>query len=309
MTSLAISPSIDQGAMQNFRDSFFELAQQSRSRLVNSNIFVFLPSKGKTNNFARIGRVELVEVNTRNPDKEYGDYALDNRQFTKRRFTRTIQIDAKTDINELLKDPTSDIIKQLNNAKERVIDRIGIAAAIGPVLVGAPDQAPTSITAAQDGVLTVDATAGFTYGKVQEITENFINNELEYSMFKGSIIAITGKENTSLMNEDKFINNFYINGKPVEQGVMENAGTYRMELFAGSKTGGVQVVNPILPEGTTTRSCVAMAPESVAIAMELAGLDVTKSDKKVNSWDITIDFWINAMRTEGVRVQIITTTM
>lgn len=309
MTSLAISPSIDQGAMQNFRDSFFELAQQSRSRLVNSNIFVFLPSKGKTNNFARIGRVELVEVNTRNPDKEYGDYALDNRQFTKRRFTRTIQIDAKTDINELLKDPTSDIIKQLNNAKERVIDRIGIAAAIGPVLVGAPDQAPSSITAAQDGVLTVDATAGFTYGKVQEVTENFINNELEYSMFKGSIIAITGKENTSLMNEDKFINNFYITGKPVEQGIMENAGTYRMELFAGSKTGGVQVVNPILPEGTTTRSCVAMAPESVAIAMELAGLDVTKSDKKVNSWDITIDFWINAMRTEGVRVQIITTTM
>jgi len=309
MTSLAISPSIDQGAMQNFRDSFFELAQQSKSRLVNSNIFVFLPSKGKTNNFARIGRVELVEVNTRNPDKEYGDYALDNRQFTKRRFTRTIQIDAKTDINELLKDPTSDIIKQLNNAKERVIDRIGIAAAIGPVLVGAPDAAPSSITAAQDGVLTVDATAGFTYGKVQEITENFINNELEYSMFQGSVVAITGKENTSLMNEDKFINNFYITSKPVEKGVMDNAGTYRMELFAGSKTGGVQVVNPILPEGTTTRSCVAMAPESVAIAMELAGLDVTKSDKKVNSWDITIDFWINAMRTEGVRVQIVTTTM
>lgn len=309
MTSLAISPSIDQGALQNFRDSFFELAQQSKSRLVNSNIFVFLPSKGKTNNFARIGRIELTEVNTRNPDKEYGDYALDNRQFTKRRFTKTIQVDAKFDINELLKDPTSDIIKQLNNAKERVIDRIGIAAAVGPVLVGAPDAAPTSITAAQDGVITVDASAGLTYGKIQEITENYVNNELEYSMFKGSVLAITGKENTNLMSEDKFINNFYISGKPVETGVMDSAGTYRIELFAGSKTGGVTVVNPIIPEGTTLRSCVVMAPESVAIAMELAGLDVTKSDKKVNSWDITIDFWINAMRTEGVRVQIISTTI
>ena len=60
MTSLAISPSIDQGALENFRDSFHELAQQSKSRLVNSNVFVFLPSKGKTNHYARIGRLELV---------------------------------------------------------------------------------------------------------------------------------------------------------------------------------------------------------------------------------------------------------
>lgn len=309
MSSLAISPSIDQGALQNFRDSFFELAQQTKSKLVNSNVFVFMPSKGKTNNFARIGRVELVEVNTRNPDKQYGDYALDNRQFTKRRFTKTIQIDAKYDINELLKDPTSDILKQLNNAKERVIDRIGIAAAVGPVLVGAPDAVPTSVSAASDGVITVDASAGLTYAKVTEVTENFINNELDYAQFQGSVFCITGKENTSLMGEDKFINQFYITGRPVEKGIQENVSAYRMVLFAGSKTGGITVVNPILPEGTTLRQCVVLAPESVAMAMELAGLNVEKSSSKVNSWDITIDFWINAMRTEGVRVQIVSTTI
>ena len=309
MSSLTISPSIDQGALQNFRDSFFELAQQTKSKLVNSNVFVFMPSKGKTNNFARIGRVELTEVNTRNPDKEYGDYALDNRQFTKRRFTKTIQIDAKYDINELLKDPTSDILKQLNNAKERVIDRVGIAAAVGPVLVGAPDAAPTSVSAATDGVITVDASAGLTYAKVTEVTENFINNELDYMQFQGSVFAITGKENTALMGEDKFINQFYITGRPVEKGIQENVSAYRMVLFAGSKSGGITVTNPILPEGSTLRSCVVLAPESVAIAMELGEMDVRKSDKKVNSWDITIDFWINAMRTEGVRVQIVSTTI
>lgn len=309
MSSLAISPSIDQGALQNFQDSFFELAQQTNSKLVNSNVFVFMPSKGKTNNFARIGRVELVEVNTRNPDKQFGDYALDNRQFTKRRFTKTIQIDAKYDINELLKDPTSDILKQLNNAKERVIDRIGIAAAVGPVLVGAPDAVPTSISAATDGVITVDASAGLTYAKVQEVTENFINNELDYAQFAGSVFAISGKENTQLMGEDKFINQFYITGRPVEKGVQDTVSAYRMVLFAGSKSGGITVTNPILPEGATLRSCVVLAPESVAIAMELAGLDVIKSTAKVNSYDITIDFWINAMRTEGVRVQIVSTTI
>lgn len=309
MPSNAISPSIDQGALLNFQDSFYELAQQTKSKLVASKAIRFLPSKGKTNNFPRIGRLELAEVNTRNPDKQYGDYALDNRQFTKRRFTKTIQIDAKYDINELIKDPTSDILKQLNNAKERVIDRIAIAAAVGPVLTGAPDAAPASTSAATDGVLTIDGTAGFVYTTVQSITQNFINNDLQYSDFSGTTICVTGKENTSLMGDDKFINTRYIAGRPVDVGVMENTGPYKIELFAGSVNGGVQVSSPILPEGSTTRSCVALAPEAILMAMEVGIQDVTRSATKVNSWDITIDLWINAMRSEGARVQIITTTM
>ena len=177
MPSNTYNPSIDQGAKLNFIDSFYELAQQTKSRLVATGAIKWLPSKGKTNNMARIGRIELAEVATRNPDKQYGDYALDNRQFTKKRFTRTVTIDAKYDINELLKDPTSDILTQLNNAKERVIDRIAIAVAVGSVLVGAPDAAPSSISAATDGVLTIDATAGFVYTTVQKITQNFVNND------------------------------------------------------------------------------------------------------------------------------------
>ena len=309
MSSDTISPSIDQAAKLNFIDSFHELAQQTESKLVKSGAITFLPSQGKTSNMARIGRIELVEVDTRNPDKAFGDYALDNRQFTKRRFTRTVQIDAKYDINELLKDPTSDILKQLNNAKERVIDRIGISAATGAVLVGAPDAAASSVSAASDGVLTVTATSGLVYTSIQAITQNFINNEVALSSVAGSTLCITGKENTSLMGEEKFINNDYISARPVEKGFMENAGTYRVQLFAVSVNGGVQVTSPILPEASTTRSCVCLAPNSIAMAIEIGAMDVSKSATKVNSYDITIDLWINAMRVEGVLVQIITTTM
>jgi len=309
MPSNTISPSIDQGARLNFQDSFYELAQQTNSKLVASNAITFLTSSGKTNNMARMGRLELTEVNTRNPDKQFGDYNLDNRQFTKRRFTKTVQIDAKYDINELLKDPTSDILKQLNNAKERVIDRIAISAATGAVLTGAPDAATTSTSASTDGVITIDGTSGFVYAIVQKITENYINNDIPYSTFSGATICIAGKENTNLMSEDKFINNDYISGRPVEKGVMDKTGAFRVELFAGSVNGGIQVTNPILPESATERSCVVLAPMSIAMAMEIGDIGVDKSTTKVNSWDITIDFWINAMRTEGVLVQIITTTL
>lgn len=309
MPSNTINPSIDQGAKLNFIESYHELAQQTQSRLSASGAIKWAPAQGKTNNLARIGGLELAEVNTRNPDKQYGDYALDNRQFTKRRFTRTITIDAKHDINELLKDPTSDILKQLVNAKERMTDRIAVSAAVGNVLVGAPDQAPTSITAAQDGVLTVDGTAGISYPVVQKITQNFINNDVDMSVFLASTFCVTGKENTSLMGEDKFINSRYISGQPVEKGVMDKAGAYRVVLFAGSENGGIQVPNPILPEGSTTRQCVVLAPQSVYMASEIGDLGVEKNPNKVNSNDITIDLWINAMRIEGVLVQIITATL
>lgn len=309
MASTTYNPSIDQGAKQNFIDSFYELAQQTKSRLVATGAIKWLPSGGKTNNMARIGTVELAEVASRNPDKQYGDYAIDNRQFTKKRFTRTVTIDAKHDINELLKDPTSDILMQLDAAKERVLDRVAIAAAVGAVLVGAPDAAPTSISAATDGVLTIDATAGLAYSHIQKLTQNFINNNVDMSVALRSTLCLTGKENTSLMNEDKFINSRYISGNPVEAGVMGKAGAYPIVLFAGSENGGLQVVSPILPEGSTTRTCVALAPEAVAMAMEVGYIGVDRSPNKVNSFDITIDYWIGAMRTEGVKVQLITTTM
>ena len=310
MSSNTISPSIDQAAKLNFMDSFHELAQQSTSRLVKSGAISFAPSNGKTTNMARMGRIELAEVNTRNPDKQYGDYAVDNRQFSKRRLTRTITIDAKYDINELLKDPRSDIMNQLLYAKERSVDRIAVEAAVGNVLVGAPDEAPTLVSAVNDGVQTIDATAGFVYGTVEAVTQSFVNGDVPYSTFRGSVISVTGKEHTSIMGEDKFINNDYINGRPVEDGIMkELSRLYSLELFAGSVNGGAQVTMPILPEATTTRTCVVLAPSSILMSMEIGSMEVTKNPIKVNSFDITIDLWINAMRKEGALVKLITTTM
>lgn len=309
MTSLTVNPGIENGALQIFQDSFADLAQQTKSLIGSSAAVVHLTSRGKTVNHARMGRTELTEVNTRNPDKQFDDYALDNRRLTKRRFTKTFTIDAKDDINELLADPTSSLLRQLDYAKERVIDRILAASAVGSVLTGPSDAAATAVSAANDGVLTVNATSGLTYEKVTEITENFINKDVSYAAMRGSLMCVAGGENSDLMAEDEFINSDFISGKPVEDGVATSAGMYRVALFAGSKNGSVQVINPILPEGSTTRKCLVLAPGSLAMAMELARLDVERSNRKVNSWDLTIDFWINSMRTEGALVQIVETTM
>ena len=305
----AISPSLDQGALQSFRDSFYHLAQQTKSRIGSSEAVMFLPSKGKTQNMARIGKVELTEVSTRNPNKQFGDYDLDNRQLTKRRFTKTIQIDALYDINELISDPTSDILMQLLQAKERVIDKVLIDSASGAVLTGAPDSTPTSTSASDDGVITITATGGMDYDDIKSITQNFINNEIPVEEFRGSLICLTGKENSDLMSITQFINNDYISAKPVDESVMSKLGMYKTVFFAGSVSGGITVTNPILAEGTTNRTCVVLAPKSLAVSMEIGDVSVEKSAGKVNSTDITVDFWINSMRTEGEKVQLLTTTI
>lgn len=304
------APSLSQAALLTFEQNFYDLAQQKNTLLGSSAAIQYLASKGKTHNLPRIGGLELSETSGRNPLVAPSDYSVDNRQLTKRRFTKSILIDKKHDINELISDPTSALVNQLVYAKNRVIDRVIAAAAVGTVTVGDPGATGTAISAATDGVLTVDASAGLTYAKIQEITQNFVNNNIPYSEFMGSQICVTGKENKTLMGLTEFTNNDYISNRPVDKGVMDRLGTYGVQLFAGSVSGGSTVVNPILVEGVTYRSCLVLAPKSIALSMEIGRLDVVEAKETyVDSYLITVDLWINAMRIEGSKVQELKTTI
>ena len=294
--------------LQTFEKSFHVAAQQKQTLLSGSGVVKYLTPEGKTNNYASMEAFELTEVSGQNPNKSYGDYTTSNRQMTKRRFTKTIYIDDKDDVNELIADPTSYLVQGLVYAKNRVIDRIIASAAAGAVLIGAPNATPTSTSAASDGVKTVDATSGLDYTDIQTITQNFINNNLTIDEIRGSVLAISGQENTALMGQEKFINNDYLNGSTVNAGIVSNAGIYKTALFAGSVTGGSTISNPVLGESGTTRTCLVLAPQSILVSMKLNDLRIEKSYTKVGSNEVTIDLWINAMRSEGKRVQLLTTT-
>jgi len=302
------SPSLSQGQKQLFQDNFLSLVQQRKSLLEGAGVLVYLPSKGKTNNLGRIGKIELSEVSTRNPDKVYGDYDLDNRQLTKRRFTKTITIDKLYDINELIADPTSPILVELDNAVQRLKDRIIAAAAGGAVLVGAPDATPSSISAATDGVITVAATGGLTSASVDSVIQTFINNDVPEDVRRGAVFCMTGKEHAALMADDTFVNSLYVDDKPVTVCKLQAVEGLKVVTFAGTDSV-ITVTDPILEEASTVRTNLVLCPKSVAISLELGDLSVDKNPNKVNSNDITIDYWINAMRVEGARVIKVTTTI
>ena len=309
MPSNTYLPTLSQAQKQTFENNFYKLKIQQTSQLTGSGAVMFVSPEGKTHHVSRMGNLELTKVNTRNPLKQFSEYNVDNRQFSKSRFTKTVRLDSKDDINELIKDPTSDIYSILLAASKRTEDREIILGATGAVLVGAPNAAPTSISAATDGVLTISATGGVAYSTIQKVTQNFINNGVPVDMFRGSQICLTGKENSDLMAVTQFINNDYIKGDIVNQGISNRAGMYGVQVFAGSEQGGITVPNPILVEGVSTRSCVVMAPNAVAVSYKLNSLRIDQAAECVDSYDITIDMWMGVMRLEGALVQIITTTM
>ena len=312
MTStLHSSASIDQAAVMTFENEFQSLVQQKVSRLGSSAAVNFVPSSGLAYNARRIGRQTLVEVTSSNPEKQYTDAVYDNRQFTKTRLTRTVIVDNK-DINEFIADPTSSLMSELVHAVNRHQDRVIAQAAGGAVLIGAPNTAPTSVSAADDGVLTIDeTTGGVDFETIQKVTENFINNEWDLEELRGTLIALTGKEHNTLMGDTKFTSSEFIGGRPVDDGVMQRAGLYEVQAFAGSVNGGIQIAQPILNEisSGTVRENLVLAPGAIDLAAEINSLEVSKSTKHVNSVEITVDFWIGGMRREGARVQKIKTTV
>ena len=305
--SFAISPTIDQAKLQVFEKNFYKLAQQEDSKLLASPAVSYMPIQG-TSYLSRMERTELVDVSgIRNPEKQYSQMQNDARRTTNSRYTKTFLVDSYDAMVQLITDPTSDLFMQLAYAKARTADRLIVSTASGSVTVGAPDTAGTVKTAAQDGVLTVDGTSSFTYANViTPVRRNFKNNEL---MTDGITLAISANEEYLLLQDDKFINNDYSQARPVDNGSLTTASGLQIVNFAGTDTGVIAVANPILGEVSGVRTNLALHPDAIGFAMEVGKLAAEKSATHVNSWEITIDVWFKAVRKEGVKVQLITSTI
>jgi hypothetical protein len=299
-----ISPSLVQARSMTFDNNFYRIATQGVSKLNGKGIVQYKAGDGKNHNISRIGALELVEVTgIRQPDKQIVDFDVDNRQLTIRRYTATAVLDALEDIDKLIADPTSDIRQSLLEASNRVMDAVIIDAATGSILTGAPNAALTATSAASDGVITVDATSGFTYDTLKIIQRNFTNNNVDVA--GGNVfLAITGNEALNLQGEEELINMNYGN-KSAHAIPMSN---YDYITFAGSVTG-TSVTKPILPETTTTRTCIAFTPNSIAGKMLLNVVNVDKAATKVNAKEVTIEVQLGFARMEGKRLQFITTTI
>lgn len=305
--AIITNTNLDQAQLQLFENNFERTVNQKESKLANSPAIKYMDIKG-ISNIARIDGDELTKVSGRNPDKVFSEFRVDNRKSITERYTKTYILDHMDKVINLIADPTADLYANLKEAKARAFDRLVCYTAGAPVIIGAPDEAGTTVSAEDDGVITLDATNGFTYkGVISPAITNFANNYIDCS--SGVTLVTSANEEEMLRNDDYYMNAFYSSANTVDKGKITNASGFNVVTFAGTVNGGVEIENPILEEKEGKRTNLLLAPNSIGFAMEIGDLSINKIDSKVNSYGITIDLYFKAVRLHGQKVQKITSTI
>ena len=305
--SVITNTNIDQAKLLLFNQHFERTVNQKESKLANSPAIKYMDIKG-ISNVARIDGDDLVEVTGRNPNKEYSEMRVDNRKSIAKRYTKTYIFDDYDKCVNFISDPTADLFQNVREAKNRVSDFIVTYAATAPVVIGAPDEAGTTVSAEDDGVQTIDASAGFSYKNViSPAITMFTNNYIDCS--SGVTLLTSASEEEELRNDDYYMNAFYSKQNTVDKGSITNASGFNVVTFAGTVNGGVEIEKPILNEAEGKRTNLLLAPQSIGFATEIGYLGIDRIDSKVNSWGVTIDVWFKALRLHGQKVIKILSTI
>ena len=298
-----------QSQYEQFEKNFIRTLNQTESLLLHTPAIQHMDIKGITN-LSTIAGTELTEITDQgsNPDKVYEEMSTKNRRSVQRRFTKTYLFDDYDKCVNLIKDPTSDLFLNLKEAMNRMTDRCICDAAIAPVYIGGPQDVPEVVSADDDGVMTIDGKNGFGYESViSPAITMFKNNYVNCA--SGVTLAISGAEEQALRDDDKYMNSLYSNANTVDKGTITNVSGFHVVTFAGTQNGISEVELPILNETEGVRTNLLLAPNSIAFAVELGRLDISKSQTKVNSLEVTIDVWLKSVRRQGKRIIKIPSTM
>ena len=156
----------------------FNAALDVQEQQMTSRLLPYAIRKGiNGDDFAYDGltEVQAYHANGRNPDIQPVEAGFTRRKMSRDRVVVTLLVDNK-DVRGMLTDPQSQLAALCIAAVERETDRVIYDALFASVLTGR--NFGTTVSAATEGQLTVDATAGFTYEKLLEIRANFIDSEV-----------------------------------------------------------------------------------------------------------------------------------
>ena len=290
--------SIDQSLIIEFSDLVHKVAQQKTSRLkphaqikqMSGDVFAY----------DGLGRVEAREVSGRNVAATFDDIQHNRRKIIRKRYVVNLPVDA-SDVRGALLNPESNYADAIANAAVRQYDRTIYDAAFASVLTGRDFE--TTVTAATDGVTTVDATGGLTYEKLLEIGENFMNDDVGVESDESIYLTITGAEHTALMKEVELTSSDYNRQYNVEKGKMIEAAGIKLIPFAAS------VPSPIIPVAGGERKLLAASSRGLCLGISKdMSIKIQERNDLIETTQVQVVFEIGAVRTEGVLVQQVDVT-
>jgi len=291
-----MTDSIDIALVQQYSAEVHLAAQQKKSRLRGSKAVIERFVTGKDFYYDGLGDSEAIEVTTRHQDTIAQDIAHNRRRGTIRHFTHTFLLD-KNDKLEVLIDPQSEYAMATARALYRQYDRLVIEAATAAVKTGRYGE--NTVSAASDGVLTVvHGGVGLTFDKLLKVNENFGGNEIGGDEDEEFYTLISSQQNTNLMGEAKLTSRDYRDDYVISGGKMRRAAGHNFIHYGGL------VSSPMLSKVSTTRTCLSLAERAICMGI-VADLevDISRRPDKNNAIQVQATMYMNAIRTEGVRVQ------
>lgn len=292
--------SIDQALITEFSDMVHHEAQAMKSKLrpyVNVK-----QMSGDVWAYDGLGRVEAREVQGRNVDASFDDITHNRRKLPRKRYVINLPIDS-SDVRGALLDPSGEYSKAVAAGMLRQYDRTIYDAAFADILTGRDFD--TTVTAATDGVQTVDATAGLTYAKLLEIKQNFFDEDVGLESDEKLLLTIGGREHTDLMGETELVSGDFSRQFAVDNGEITKALGMELVPFASS------VPSPIigLNSAGTERELIAMSSRGICLGVSKEmSIKIEERPDKIETTQVQVIAEIGAVRTEGVLVQKVRVT-
>lgn len=290
--------SIDNALTIEFSAMVHEAAQQQISRY--RPYVKVLQMSGDVWAYDGLGSVEMRELVGRNPKVTFDDIDHLRRKITRKRFGLVLPIDA-SDVRGALLNPQNNYASAISKAAMRQYDRVIQLAAFADVLTGR--DFGTTVTYANDGGLTVDATAGLTYEKLLEIKQNFMDNDVGVDAAERIVIGHTGKEHTSLMRENELTSGDFSRNFVVEKGMITQALGMDLVSFAAN------AASPIIPVASSQRQLIAMSDRAIALGISKEmSIKIQERNDYHETTQVLVEMEIGAVRTEGKLIQKVSVT-
>ena len=290
--------SIDQGLITQFSDLVHQESQQMTSKL--KPLVILKQMTGDLFAYDGLGRVDAREVSGRVAPADFDDITHNRRKIPRRRFVINLPVDA-SDVRGALLDPDSEYAKAVAGGMMRQFDRVITEAAFADVQTGRDFE--TTVTFANDGGVTVDATAGLTYEKLLEINENFIDEDVGTENEEKTYLTISGKENTALMGETELTSGDFTRDLSVDRGKMVHAAGMELRHFAANAP------RPILEISGAERFLLAASSRAICVGISKdMSIKIQERNDLIETHQVQIIMQIGAVRTEGVLMQKIRVT-
>lgn len=307
---LSTSPAL----LEVFKSTYFKTAQQKQSKFQKSGVLEYDNANGAIHNLARIKPFEVTAINSKNAASDSNTktaWTTDNRQWYTTVYYAELLMDKEIDVDKEIADPTSSLMMNAVAAGNRQIDRACAVAATASISSGAPEQTKTTVAFAADGGKTIDATGGITEALLRKIAQNFQNSGLvDDDEWQNAAIFVTGSEEKQLFALDKLINRLYTSYTDSNKARIQKVfDTYSVYVVPGSDAD-TTVTNPILTESSGTRTCLVVAPGALEAKIDIKSVEhFPTMETYLNSQMFRFKIEVGACRTEGARVQILSTTI